>query len=58
MKDLGPLNYSHAIVLLLLYVDDMIITGNDSQAIFDLQCCLSMRFKMKNLGPLNYFLSL
>ncbi|TYK26799.1 putative mitochondrial protein [Cucumis melo var. makuwa] len=46
------------IVLLLLYVDDMIITGNDPQAISDLQHYLSQYFEMKDLGSLNYFIGL
>ncbi|KAA0025466.1 Retrovirus-related Pol polyprotein from transposon TNT 1-94 [Cucumis melo var. makuwa] len=47
-----------AIVLLLLYVDDMIITGNDPHAISDLQHYLGQHFEMKDLGSLNYFLGL
>ncbi|KAL0549526.1 hypothetical protein IC582_014011 [Cucumis melo] len=46
------------IVILLLYVDDMIITGNDPQAISDLQHYLGQHFEMKDLGSLNYFLVL
>ncbi|KAL0545802.1 hypothetical protein IC582_015695 [Cucumis melo] len=46
------------IVLLLLYVDDMIITVNDPQAISDLQHYLGQHFEMKDLGSLNYFLGL
>ncbi|KAL4021862.1 hypothetical protein IC575_020687 [Cucumis melo] len=46
------------IVLLLLYVDDMIITGNDPHAISDLQHYLGQHFEMKDLGSLNYFLGL
>ncbi|KAL0561052.1 hypothetical protein IC582_001470 [Cucumis melo] len=46
------------VVLLLLYVDDMIITGNDPQAISDLQHYLDQHFEMKDLGSLNYFLVL
>ncbi|KAL0555903.1 hypothetical protein IC582_004405 [Cucumis melo] len=46
------------IVLLLLYVDDMIITGNDPQAISDLQHYLGQHSEMKDLGSLNYFLGL
>ena len=49
---------THGIVLLLLYVDDMIITGNDQQAISDLQQYLGQHFEMKDLGSLNYFLGL
>ncbi|KAL0534566.1 hypothetical protein IC582_028857 [Cucumis melo] len=46
------------IVLLLLYVDDIIITGNDPQAISDLQHYLGQHFEMKELRSLNYFLGL
>ncbi|KAL4035955.1 hypothetical protein IC575_004669 [Cucumis melo] len=49
---------SNGIVLLLLYVDDMIFTGDDPQAISDLQCYLGKHFEMKDLGNLNYFLGL
>ncbi|XP_031741705.1 uncharacterized protein LOC116403900 [Cucumis sativus] len=48
----------HCIVLLLVYVDDTIITGNDLQAISDLQHYLGQHFEMKDLGSLNYFLGL
>ncbi|KAL0541043.1 hypothetical protein IC582_021073 [Cucumis melo] len=36
----------------------MIITGNDPQAISDLQHYLGQHFEMKDLGSLNYFLGL
>ncbi|KAL0545171.1 hypothetical protein IC582_020317 [Cucumis melo] len=36
----------------------MIITGEDPQAISDLQCYLDKHFEMKDLGNLNYFLGL
>ncbi|KAA0033123.1 putative mitochondrial protein [Cucumis melo var. makuwa] len=49
---------SNGIVLLLLYVDDVIITDDDPQALSDLQCYLSKHFEMKDLGNLNYFLGL
>ncbi|KAL4035954.1 hypothetical protein IC575_004668 [Cucumis melo] len=45
----------NGIVLLLLYVDDMIITGDDSQAISNLQYYLIKNFEMKDLGNLSYF---
>ncbi|KAL0546854.1 hypothetical protein IC582_016772 [Cucumis melo] len=46
------------IVLLLLYVDDMIITGNDAQVISDLQHYLSQHFEIKDFGFLNYFIGI
>ncbi|XP_052114160.1 uncharacterized mitochondrial protein AtMg00810-like [Arachis duranensis] len=46
------------VVLLLLYVDDMIITGNNVDGISDLKASLHRTFEMKDLGSLNYFLSL
>ncbi|CAL2258509.1 unnamed protein product [Prunus armeniaca] len=42
--------------VILLYVDDMIITGNDDDAIRDLKHFLGTCFKIKDLGPLKYFL--
>uniref|UniRef100_A0A2N9IDW1 Reverse transcriptase Ty1/copia-type domain-containing protein n=1 Tax=Fagus sylvatica TaxID=28930 RepID=A0A2N9IDW1_FAGSY len=46
------------ITLILLYVDDMIITGDDTTSIRDLQKFLSQHFEMKDLGTLSYFLGL
>ncbi|GMP85483.1 hypothetical protein CsSME_00038617 [Camellia sinensis var. sinensis] len=45
-------------VALLLYVDDMIITGSDSSAISEVKQHLFRTFKMKDLGPLRYFLGI
>ncbi|WVZ97949.1 hypothetical protein U9M48_043445 [Paspalum notatum var. saurae] len=42
--------------LLLLYVDDMIITGDDPQFIAFVKARLSEQFLMSDLGPLRYFL--
>ena len=43
-------------VLLLIYVDDMIITGNDVIPIAFQKKYLQSQFEMKDLGLLHYFL--
>ena len=49
---------SKGTILLLLYVDDMIITGDNISGIQELKDFLSHNFKMKDLGHLSYFLGL
>ena len=46
------------IVILLVYVDDIIITGTDYGLITKLQQLLHATFHMKDLGQLTYFLGL
>ncbi|GKV32948.1 hypothetical protein SLEP1_g41510 [Rubroshorea leprosula] len=48
----------HGMVLRLLYVDDMIIIGDDISSIHDLKQFLSHKFEMKDLGVLSHFLGL
>ncbi|WJZ81667.1 hypothetical protein VitviT2T_001496 [Vitis vinifera] len=46
------------ITALIVYVDDMVVTGNDPEERKALQNCLSREFEMKYLGPLKYFLGI
>ena len=46
------------IAVLIIYVDDMIITGDDKIEIQNLEGKLSKEFEMKNLGGLKYFLGI
>ena len=42
----------------LVYVDDMVIVGNNNSAIEELKQYLNLHFHMKDLGELKYFLGL
>ena len=46
------------IVILLLYVDDIIITGSATVSISDVIQALTTEFDIKDLGPLHYFLGI
>jgi hypothetical protein len=46
------------VILFLLYVDDMIITGDDHSGISDFKQFLHQNFEMKDLGHMSYFLGL
>ncbi|XP_019264486.1 PREDICTED: uncharacterized protein LOC109242109 [Nicotiana attenuata] len=47
-----------SIILLVVYVDDIILTGNDLEEITALKSFLDNEFKIKDLGVLNYFLGI
>ena len=42
----------------LVYVDDVLITGNDAQCVADLKRLLDAKFRIKDLGASKYFLGL
>jgi hypothetical protein len=46
------------IVVLLVYVDDIVVTGSDLEAISTIETMLHSTFHMKDLGQLTYFLGL
>jgi hypothetical protein len=48
----------HGHTLLLLYIDDMIITSDDSEYIAFVKARLRDQFLMTDLGPLSYFLGI
>lgn len=45
-----------SLAIILLYIDDMVITGNNEAEIKNLKAFLSSQFRIKDLGPLKYFL--
>ena len=48
---------SHLIIL-VLYVDDLILTGSDSKILNHVKTILKKKFEMTDLGFLHYFLGL
>ncbi len=49
---------NHGIVVIVIYVDDLIITGDSDEDIYDLKKLLKQDFEMKDLGGLCYFLAI
>jgi hypothetical protein len=45
-------------IALLVYVDDILIASNDAEAVAQLKSYLDSQFKLKDLGPVRYFLGL
>lgn len=48
----------HSIVYILVYVDDIIVTGSNSRELDALITSLHNQFALKDLGPLHYFLGI
>ena len=46
------------VIYLVLYVDDMLLVGNDKEIIEDLKTQLSSKFDMEDLGVANYILGM
>eukprot|EP00253_Pinus_taeda_P006104 PITA_06104 len=46
------------VIYLALYVDDMLLVGNDKEIIQDLKSQLSSKFDMKDVGATNYILGM
>ena len=44
------------LLYLLVYVDDIILTGNNADLVSQFVACLAKRFSLKDLGNLSYFL--
>ena len=51
-------NLSSSIILLIVYVDDIVITGSYSKEISSLKSFLQSQFHTKDLGMLRYFLGI
>ncbi|XP_058211701.1 uncharacterized mitochondrial protein AtMg00810-like [Rhododendron vialii] len=49
---------ARGIIFLLLYVDNMIVTVDDTVGIFNLKAYLNKQFQMKDLGNVSHFLGL
>lgn len=52
-KSAGP-----SFIALLVYVDDILIASNDMEYVNSLKNLLDQKFKLKDLGPLKFFLGL
>lgn len=44
--------------IVIVYLDDVILTGNDADYVADLKSNLHSRFGIKDFGLLNYFLGI
>ncbi|XP_021805603.1 uncharacterized protein LOC110749740 [Prunus avium] len=54
----GLKQHASYVIFLLLYVDDIVVTGNDSRFLHQFITTLGLAFDIKDLGPLHFFLGL
>jgi len=60
-KTYSPLfikNLNKSIIFRLIYVDDIILVGDEMTSISNVKAALNAAFKIKDLGQLRYFLGL
>jgi len=60
MVDTSPfiLFFGGALFYLLVYVDDILLTGSNSELLHRLITLLSSEFKLQDLGTVHYFLGI
>jgi hypothetical protein len=57
-SNLYMLRTTDSVMILVLYVDDLLITGSFASAIFLVKDIFHDRFSMMDMGPLHFFLGL
>ncbi|CAM8970229.1 unnamed protein product [Rhodiola kirilowii] len=55
---LFTLKRDHEFIILLIYVDDIVITGTSNSIISDIKKAIHTKFRIKDLGLLKYFLGI
>jgi len=45
-------------IIIAIYVDDLLITGQDHKEIDDIKGALSKRFQISDLGPVSFYLGM
>lgn len=58
MTTLYVKDYNGSVVWLLVYVDDILVTGNNKAMIEHTKRDLQQQFKIKDLGDMQYFLGI